>query len=127
MKIKKVVYTKFEEHFIKYETESNDDETPYWFSFEVKEITGYGPDPSREFTIPLFGFNFLEDYAEAEIFLHGNIKWDGCSNWDFHSENIMVHFCGRKDATSLGRLMNHLYDIAENTLCPSDLEMFNGT
>lgn len=52
------------------------------------------------------------DPSLAEPALSGSIKWDGCSNWDFHCEDGMIHYCGVKMATSIGRLMERLYDIA---------------
>lgn len=60
--------------------------------------------------------NTTTDFNEAESFLTGNIKWDGCSNWNFHTDDCMKHFCGRKDAVSIGELMNHLYQIASERM-----------
>ena len=60
--------------------------------------------------------NFVFRFVDAEPFLHGYIKWDGCSNWDWHDRDCMQHFCGREDAVSIGALMNHLYDIAAQRL-----------
>jgi hypothetical protein len=51
--------------------------------------------------------------SEAELFLSGSVKWDGCSNLRFdHQDNVMLHFCGRKEATSIGVLLGRLYDLA---------------
>lgn len=50
---------------------------------------------------------------EADVFLAGFIKWDGCSDWEFPTqETCMLHFCGIDQATSIGRLMNRMYEIA---------------
>jgi hypothetical protein len=56
------------------------------------------------------------DIEKAEKFLHGGIKWDGCSNWDFHTDQCLAHFCGRKNATSIGRLIDRMYDITKEKL-----------
>jgi hypothetical protein len=54
---------------------------------------------------------------DSQIFLHGSIKWDGCSNWQFdEQERVMLHFCGRKNATNLGILMDRLYDWASEVI-----------
>lgn len=51
--------------------------------------------------------------AEADIFLSGAIKWDGCSDWKFDGQdNCLLHFCSMESATSIGRLMEHMYRIA---------------
>ena len=53
-----------------------------------------------------------KDFGSADTFMSGHIKWDGCANIDFHTDDIMAHFCGRREATSVGRLLDHLYDVA---------------
>lgn len=63
------------------------------------------------------------DFEAADPFLSGSIKWDGCSNWDFHDHDCMVHFCGRADATSIGRLMDHLYTITSERLDTFDSDL----
>jgi len=50
---------------------------------------------------------------EAQVFLHGSIKWDGCSNLHFdEQDNVCLHFCGREEATNIGVLFDRLYDLA---------------
>lgn len=56
---------------------------------------------------------FTEKTEEAEVFLDGAIRFDGCSNWDFNNVTGATHFCGKDDAISLGRLMEYLYNLAE--------------
>lgn len=58
-----------------------------------------------------------EELAEAEIFLHGFIKWDGCSNWHFDEQDAaMIHFCGVEEAAEIGELFRQLYAIARETI-----------
>lgn len=53
------------------------------------------------------------DIEDAEIFLSGFIKWDGCSNMKFDAqEKAYLLFCGRKGAKDIGKLMEKLYDLA---------------
>lgn len=56
----------------------------------------------------------VETRGEAQVYLHGNVKWDGCSNFHFDEQDeVMLHFCGRRDATDVGVLLGRLYDEAE--------------
>jgi hypothetical protein len=70
-------------------------------------------------TVPYFwqegescDFPGTSDPAEAKAFVDGSIKWDGCSNWQIGKKDYCVHFCGVQMATSIGRLMERLYEIA---------------
>lgn len=50
------------------------------------------------------------------IFLSGSVKFDGCSNWDFHTDDTLMHFCDQAEAEGLGRLLGRLYQIARERL-----------
>lgn len=54
------------------------------------------------------------DPALADLFLTGDIKFDGESNWDF--PNGMIQFGNRYDAASLGRLIDRMYVIAADAI-----------
>lgn len=55
----------------------------------------------------------VEHLAQAEVFLHGGVKWDGCSDWHFdEQEDSMLHFCGKEEAGAIGTLLCRLYDWA---------------
>jgi hypothetical protein len=88
-------------------------------SFVVKVIRG-DAIPSGEWLYEIDGaMSSAEttfDFAAGETFLSGDVKCDGCSNWDFHTEETMSHFCGREQATGVGRLLGHLYQITEERL-----------
>ena len=47
------------------------------------------------------------------LFANVQIKWDGCSNWDFNCDPVLIHFCGREEAKKLGILVDKLYDLAK--------------
>lgn len=91
-------------------------------SFEVKEIGGED-DAGRWYYKDDNGNAADIGFDEGETFLSGDIKWDGCSNWDFHTSECMAHFCGRQHATSIGRLMAKLYDIAAERMPSYDKEL----
>ena len=51
--------------------------------------------------------------AFTRPWLHGSIKWDGCSNWHFDAQDdLMIHFCGPSDTAKLSKLFERLYQMA---------------
>lgn len=55
--------------------------------------------------------DITNDLAKAEIFLHGEVKWDGCSNWHFDEQDrVMLHGCSREDLTEIGEIMGICWD-----------------
>jgi hypothetical protein len=94
----------------------------YYMDFKIYEITGRGENKkTHKYDVPLYGEGFSEVRDDAATFWEGSIKWDGCSNWDFKTNECMAHFCGRKDACSIGRLMEKLYNLA-STMAKFDKE-----
>lgn len=91
-------------------------------AFTVKVILGETilPEPSGLWLYVIEGADSTADtttdFGEGETFLSGEVKWDGCSNWDFHTAEIHAHFCDRAQATGIGRLMDHLYQITKERL-----------
>lgn len=96
-------------YLIRFKAESHSAE------FVVYEIVAHdGDDGTACFEVADgSGDEWTDDLEEAEVFLSGFIKWDGCSNWDFKTDACMKHFCGRDDANGLGRLMDRMYALAE--------------
>jgi hypothetical protein len=55
----------------------------------------------------------------AEPYLHGYVKWDGCSNFYFdEQERGMLHGCERRDVLRFGEVMAACWDWAAE-LCPA--------
>lgn len=96
----------------------------YMMHFEVIECAGEVIEPySAQLYVKYDGIgNDTENAVEADLLWHGTIKWDGCSNWDFHTTECMAHFCGMKDAVSIGALMARMYEIAARDLSKFDRE-----
>lgn len=95
--------------------------------FVVVHIAGEHMDPIRT---PIYQkficgvSNFTSDVRNADVFLHGHIKWDGCSNWHFDEQDaMMLHFCGARRTTSIGRLMAEMYRLAAATIPEWDAEL----
>lgn len=54
--------------------------------FVVYEIVGWGLNKqTQEYNVPLHGEQAQESLDGIEPFWEGEIKGDGCSNWDFHT------------------------------------------
>jgi hypothetical protein len=82
----------------------------HWIDFRIYEVAGETDQGAPLY--PTGDGDFVEDTDTAEELGHGHIKWDGCSDWDFNTDDCMKHFCGREDVQRFGRMMEHLYDIA---------------
>jgi hypothetical protein len=54
----------------------------------------------------------IEDMAQAEIFAHGSVKWDGCSNWELDIQKYcMIHACSRFDLERIGCVLARCWDM----------------
>lgn len=70
--------------------------------FDVPEWTKAGADVILDTT---------SDISEAACYLHGHVKWDGCSNWHFdEQDNCMLHACERSGLQRLGEVMARCWD-----------------
>lgn len=59
----------------------------------------------------------VSSLGEAEIYLHGEVKWDGCSNWHFDEQDrLMLHGCSRKDLMNIGEVMARCWDWTKELL-----------
>lgn len=66
-----------------------------------------------------FSGDHTSDITEAEVFCHGNVKWDGCSNWYFDSQDdCYLHGCEREHLVNIGLILAACWDMAKE-LCPN--------
>ena len=56
---------------------------------------------------------------EAEVFVSGYIKWDGCANLQFEDKGYL-HFCSKEEAENVGKMFGRLYDLAKSMLPTPD-------
>lgn len=62
--------------------------------------------------------NLTSSIEEADVYLSGFVKWDGCSNWEFNAqEECMLHFCDRDSLGYISKVMQKCYDITAE-YCP---------
>lgn len=95
--------------------------TPHEYHIEVAlyRITGYLSDDD---SVPCFHRkgahsypDDVEDVTDAECFMMGSIKWDGCSNWKM--QDPCFHECSRKGLEQIGEVLTLCWDMTK-TLCP---------
>lgn len=89
--------------------------TEYNNEFYIYEIAGEAPDGKLYYNRK--GYSSLPDpvetLGEAEVYAFGNIKWDGCSNWQFDDVGGMLHFCSRDQLLNVGKILATCWDWAD--------------
>lgn len=62
------------------------------------------------------------DIDSAGVYLSGEVKWDGCSNWRFdEQDDCMLHACSREELSRFSEAMQLCYDWAKELLPHHDL------
>lgn len=99
----------------------------YRVEFKIYDIEGWGEGGTEVvYDKPLWHKlnsphypDFVDSLEEADVYLHGTIKWDGCSDWQFdEQEKGCLHGCTRKDIQRFGDVMGYCWDWASE-VCPS--------
>lgn len=86
--------------------------------FRIFDICGWMEGETKGvFDVPIWdGAERLED---APVYLHGFVKWDGCSNWHFdEQERVMLHGCGISDIQRFGDILAACWNWT-GELCPA--------
>jgi len=88
-------------------------------SYTIYEIFGTQTDGILLFQkAECNGMEPIEDLAQAQVFAHGSVKWDGCSNWEIDAQkDCMLHGCGRADLERIGTVLTRCWDMTAE-LCP---------
>jgi hypothetical protein len=64
------------------------------------------------------GSDMTGNLEDAEVYLHGEVKWDGCSNWHFDEQDrVMLHGCSKSDVQRFGDVMALCWEWTAE-LCP---------
>lgn len=62
-------------------------------------------------------YDGVRPIEDADVFLHGYVKWDGCSNWHIDEQDrVMIHRCGRRDLANLGAIMLACFDMTKELI-----------
>lgn len=100
----------------------------YHVEFQVYEISGEYEDGTVCW--PRDGGNSnmdaADDIAGAEVYFHGSVKWDGCSNWWFDEQErgVMLHACSRENLTAIGEAMARCWDWTAEILPTAHADLF---
>lgn len=62
----------------------------------------------------------VDSLDEAEIFAEGATKWDGCINWEFKNDGLMLHECDRQGLINLGILLARVHDLCGGMMPSAD-------
>lgn len=65
-----------------------------------------------------------DNNGEIEPMFEGYVRWDGCSNWNIPDGYYQIHFCSKKQAENLGKLLGALYEWAAE-LMPTHDDILN--
>lgn len=61
--------------------------------------------------------DMVDKLSESEVYLHGQVKWDGCSDWHFDEQDrVMLHGCSRANIQRFGDVMGYCWDWASMLL-----------
>ena len=101
----------------------------YRVDFKIYEVIGWAESTTLGvYDVPEFyiyhteteNVCLTESIQEAELYLHGEVKWDGCSNWHFDEQDrVMLHGCTRQDVLRFGEVMAACWDWAAEIFGPS--------
>lgn len=103
----------------------------YYVTYTIYDIQGFGEGDTKDvFDKPLWpragatsSPDCVETLEESEPYLHGDVKWDGCSNWEFdEQERVMLHGCSRKGVQRFGEVMAMCWDWTKE-LCPNWIDL----
>lgn len=98
----------------------------YRVDFTIYDIEGFAVGDAQSEDRPLWHkagstshFDVVYSVEEAEPYMHGEVKWDGCSNWYFDEQNrVMLHGCCKADVQRFGDVMALCWDLAAE-MCPA--------
>lgn len=98
------------------------DNSPHGYEFEIYEVTGWSEDTkSKRFDVPTYerkgatqsGDDSINGLEDAQPYLTGFIKWDGCSHFYFGDQGYL-HLCGLNEIDKLREILNRLMDRAKD-------------
>lgn len=87
----------------------------YRVDYKVYKIYSYDGQSERSWYRNDNGYDGCSDKLEdADVFLHGEVKWDGCSNWHFDEQDaVMIHCCERQQLVDIGEVMARCWDMTK--------------
>jgi hypothetical protein len=97
----------------------------HWVDFTIYQITGFFEGEIKGvYDKPCYGDDFKDCLTDVPVFIHGAVKWDGCSNWDFDfNDDVLWHQCDRDGLLSIGKILVECWDITARLLPTFDAEI----
>ena len=66
--------------------------------------------------------DFTTDLNKSEVYLHGDVRVNGCSDWHFDEQDRgMLHGCNKAGLVRIGLIMGECWDWARE-LCPNFIQ-----
>lgn len=87
-------------------------ESHYW-KFEVYEVD-FKVGDERHY--PISDGDTTSNLEEADPLFTGMIKFDGCSNWNFKPDDVLMHFCGRYRLNQFKEVLDECHTIVEKNM-----------
>lgn len=86
-------------------------------SYAVYDIYG-SDDKGLLWTKIINGCSYdIRPIEDASVYLHGDIGWDGCSNWHFDEQDrVMIHRCGRRELSQVGAILLACFDMTKELI-----------
>lgn len=101
----------------------------YHVEYKIYEISGEYEDGRLCWTRKGASSNMdaVDDLADAEVYFHGGVKWDGCSNWWFDEQErgVMLHACNKHGLLALGEAMGRCWEWTLALLPTADASLFD--
>ena len=95
----------------------------YGVNYKVYNLVGVGDDG---YVYQLAGSDdccdLTSDLKQSELFLHGDVRVNGCSDWHFDEQDRgMLHGCNKAGLVRIGLIMGECWDWACE-LCPNFIQ-----
>ena len=94
----------------------------YWASVKAYEITSYDDDDNIYFhkKDALCSSDEVENIDDADIYLEGHVKWDGCSELQ---QGQHYHWCGVNGYKKHIALLDYIYNRAMELMSDADTDV----
>lgn len=101
---------RYERHFFDLQFTVVAEVYSHWVDFKVYDMVAWADDAPAWSGGGGF-FNPVDTLEEADVYLHGSVKWDGCSNWAFDEQDrVMLHGCSRENVQRFGDVLARCWD-----------------
>ena len=67
----------------------------------------------------------VENISEAQPYIRGVVKWDGCSHYYFGDEEGYLHLCGKYDIKHITEAIRKIYERSGELMTSRDETEFN--